>query len=215
MTVEQGKNNLPESNTPEFAKWVSRHIDALGSRTETLRQKLRDAGLLNFGDTSINPNAPHMEWEYRKVVPYKRTSDSYNATFNDTSTKLSIRYDNLTETFTLSRPAGKPRNFHYVQYRSGDTFQFSPGGFGGGYVPEEIFRILVDESGHIGFGYSSSQYDDSKYIKEAFGDANRMVDKIDASISSPKPSQLVAEHAAPIQEKDCLRKRLSRFFTKS
>jgi len=231
MTIEQGKNNLPDPNTPEFAEWAAGQIDVLGSRTKELRGKLREAGLLEFGDISINPNAPHKAWEYRKFVPYKRTGDFYNATFDNTSTTLKIIHNDITETFTISWPAGRPREFSYVQYRSGNTFQFNAGGFGGGYVPEEIMRVHIDESGQYGSGYSRFHYDNPKYIEEAFGDADKMVDEIDASISTPDPKKIsggidvpirpseplhfVAEHTTSIPEKDSLKKRLSRFFTKS
>lgn len=188
---EQGKNSLPEPYTPEFERWIRGNIDVLENRAEMLRKKLRKAGLLKLEDISFNPNAPHKVWQYRKQeakISYKK----FEAIFENKSITLSVTYGDLNDSFTIDkadRALLNPRKFSYLKYRSADTFQFSVGGFGGGYFPEELIRAHADDSGQFSFRYGRSGYYhhdpeyhyEPEYIQKAFGLADVIIDEVDAS----------------------------------
>lgn len=198
MTIEKGRNSLPEPNTPEFKKWIRGNIDALENRAKMVREKLEKAGLLKWEDSGINPNASHKVWQYRK----RDARITSSAIFDDQekSIKLSVTdgvtYGHQTYSLIIERPNGKQRQFLYVEYRTADAFQGGGFGmFGGGYVPEELTRANADDDGQFSFRYGrSAPYQDDpeyhsepKYIDEAFRDANEIVKEIDSSIPVEPP----------------------------
>lgn len=167
LTSEQVRN-LEINNFPEYCKWLEANIKKAWAVTQGLKEKLRRIGALEFDNE-------YGKWIYKRSQLDQNQKFSYDGIFSDDKNRLSSRYDSRNESFTVYRRG----QLYYTEYYDSNTLSFSPGGFGGGFVPNVLSAVDIDK---FGVSKLSSTDNNPQSIKTAFDRVFEICDEITALI---------------------------------